>query len=279
MLYFNSRYSNLFFDGENQEQEQEQQQEQEQEQQQEQEKKPEAKKPKLTVKLTPDQQSYVNSLLSEEKRKAQRSTEQLITNLETQKNLASTSQAEREALEGRIESLKAEYSTKEELQKKDTDKKIKELQAKVDASAKETTQWREKFIEDRIRSGIITSAVEHKAFDPEQIYAIVRPKTRLVDIIGEDNKPTGEYVPRAKIEGKGQDGVPTTLDLAISDAIKVMSEMPEKYGNLFNSGSNGGLGALSSSSRRGNVNGGPPEDPAAYMEWRKKRGMSSNSVR
>lgn len=238
-------------------------------------KEPETKKEKKQKgpTFTQDQQAYVNSLVAEEKRKGQSATEQLITQLETQKNLASTSKAERETLESRIESLRSEYSTKEELQRKDSEKKLKDERIAREKAEKEATSWRERFVEDRIRTAIISSAAENKAYDPEQIYDTLRSKTRLIDILGEDNKPTGEYVARSKIEGKGKDG-PTQLDLTVAEAVKTMTEMPEKYGNLFNSNGVGGLGGMNSSSR-GKVSTGPPDDPEGYIAWRKKKGHTS----
>lgn len=235
------------------------------------------KKPRPKITLTPEVQGYVNSLLAEEKRKAQGTAEQLITQLETQKNLATTSQAEREALETRIESLRSEFTTKEELQRKDNEKKLKEEKAAREKAERESQSWKEKFYEDRIRTAIVGAAVEFKAYDPEQIYAILRPKARLIDALGDDNKPNGEFIARVKMEGKGQDG-PTQLDLTVTEAVKVMNEMPEKFGNLFNSGGVGGLGGLPSGNRNRGGLGGEPTDPEAYMEYRKKKGRTSANI-
>src|SRR5262245_56765597 len=60
-----------------------------------------AARPKVS--FTPEQQGYVNSLLAEERRKAKATVDRMITQLETEKNKATTTAAEKEALEQRIE--------------------------------------------------------------------------------------------------------------------------------------------------------------------------------
>ena len=76
---------------------------------------PAEKKPTEKVKLNTEQQAFVNSLLAEERRKSTAKNDQLITQLETEKNRSGTTAAEKAQLEERIETLKNEFATKDEL--------------------------------------------------------------------------------------------------------------------------------------------------------------------
>lgn len=226
---------------------------------------PPAKKTK--VQFDADQQAYVNSLVAEEKRKVQTKNQQLITQLETQKNLVATTAAERATLDQRIEELKSEFLTKEELGKKESSKKIREIETRAKAAETERDYWKGLFQTDRVTTELTQAAVAHKAYDPEQITTILRNNTRLVEVVGEDGKPIkGKYLTKIRITGKDSDGKPVDLDLTATEAVKQMTEMPEKYGNLFNSGATGGLGGFNTPSKT--AKGGPPKTTAEYMAWR-----------
>lgn len=204
--------------------------------------KPPEPETKTKVKFDPAQQAYVNSLIAEEKRKNQQKTNELITQLETQRNLASTSAAERAQLEERIEGLRSEHSTKEELHKKDTDKKLKDTETKAKQAESDAVTWRSRYERKQMHVDLSGAAVAHNAFNANQVVTILAPNTRVVEEVGEDGKPTGEFITKVKIVSKDKDGKPIVLDLVPNDAVKQMTEMAE-YGNLFLSSATGGLGS------------------------------------
>jgi hypothetical protein len=71
--------------------------------------------------------------------------------------------------------------------------------------------------------------------------------TRRVEKLGPDGKPTGEFEARVKFTGE-KDGKPVQLDLTPDETVKLMTEMPQQYGNLFISAATGGLGGGNGSS-------------------------------
>lgn len=229
------------------------------------------------VKFDVTQQAYVNTLLANERRKLQTKNEELITQLETQKLSASTTAAEKEALETRIESLRNEFATKEEMAKKDTDKRIKELEtAKTAAQKKADANW-SLFADYKVKNDLTQAGVQGKAFDPEQIVAILGPAAKLVEETGDAGKPTGVFSTRVRLPGTNKDGQSITLDLSPPEAVKYLAEKPEKYGNLFVSGANGGLGG---GTQNRNTDGNP--DPskmstAEYMAYRSKERKGKRS--
>jgi len=193
------------------------------------------------VKLTPEQQAWVNSKLAEERRKGQQKAEQLITQLETEKNRVGTTAAEKAQLEERIEQLKNEYATKDELKSREVNKRIKELEDEKKKLEAEGSTWKQRYDRDRKRIDLTQAAAEQKAYNPRQVVNELFTNSRLVEVTGEDGKPTGEFETRVKIQTVDKEGKPVTLDLDPVGAVKQLKEMSE-YANLFISPAQGGLG-------------------------------------
>lgn len=220
------------------------------------------------VKFTPEQQAFINSKLAEERRKATAKNDQLITQLETEKNRSGTTEAERQQLAERIDTLRAEYATKDELNQRETNKRVKDLETVAAREAAEKATWKERWEKDRVRVDLTHASSLEKAYNNEPVLAILQPKTTLREVVGEDNKPTGEYETRVKIQTKDKDGKAVTLDLDPVGAVKQLKEMPE-YANLFIAPGTGGLGG-------GNLNRGTEKVPMhqlgteAYIAERNK---------
>ena len=219
---------------------------------------PVEKKPAEKVKLSTEQQAFVNSLLAEERRKSTAKNDQLITQLETEKNRSGTTAAEKQQLEERIETLKNEFATKDELKSRETAKKLQELEQKNRQLEAEGSTWKTRYDRDRKRIDLTQAAATEKAYNPRQVVHELFDKSRLVETIGEDGKGTGEYVTRVKIQTVDKEGKPVTLDLDPVGAVKQLKEISE-FANLFISPATGGLGG-------GNLGkGGTPGKPKHEM--------------
>lgn len=213
-------------------------------------------------------QGEFNQKMAEQKRKLQEKNSELAEQLRTTIEGGRLTAEEKAAAESRIEQLTAEYSTKEELTKSEIDK----LQKKYDSDTKhhkdKATYWERLFDDSIITTELTQAAVEFKAFSPEQIVTILRDKCRKVETVGEDNKPTGKFTTKVKFTGM-REGKPVELDLSPSEVLKMMSEMPAKYGNLFQSGAVSGLGGANGNS----VSGGrlPSLENLSMEDYAKRR--------
>lgn len=224
---------------------------------------------KKKVVFTPEQQALVNAQLAEERRKGKTAHDQLIAELETQKQLASTSEAQRQQIEERIEQLKGEYLTKAETDKKTMDKQLKDEQKRREAAEKKAADWENLYTQERLDGDLIGAANEHKAYNAATVTAVLRPKARLVDELDAEGKPTGKKVTRIKTEKTDDAGKVQILEMTPSEAVKHLAEQPEQYGNLFISAASGGVGGNNLGGGRARRNGNePPEDPEEYRKWR-----------
>lgn len=224
-----------------------------------------------------EQQNHINRLLAEERRKTQEqartANQKTIQELETLKQNQNLTQQEKDSLQRQIEELQNQYRTKEEQQQTEYTKLQKKYNDDTKVLTTERDTWKNRFERRVITVDLRDAAKEHKAVDPEQIEALLGPKTTVVEELI-DGKPTGNLVSRVRFTGRGQDGKPVQLDLSPSDAVKAMKEWPEKYGNLFESESRGGLGQNNSGGAAQNAGGGIPDlermSPQDYQKNRQK---------
>lgn len=227
--------------------------------------KPDAKTPPADQKFT---QADVNRIVADERRKLEKQNKQVITQLESLKKNSELTSKQKEELEARIEQLQNSFLTKEELAKKDQEKLQKQYSQEKESLATELNSWKTRYADETVRRSIMDAAVTHEAFNPDQIVEILRSKTALVEDIDEDGKPQGSFSPRVKFRTADKDNKAITLDLTVPEAIKHMKEAPEKWGNLFKAGVNGGVGATT---KPGGKKGIPDfKDPLAYRKWRKE---------
>lgn len=214
-------------------------------------------------------QEDMNRVLADEKRKHQANTRKALEELEAIKAKATLTDQERQDLEGRVENMKNELLTKEELAKKEQDKITRKYTEETTKLTGERDAWQQRFTNSTIQRSITDASVVTKAFNPRQIVAILQPDTRLVEALDADGKPTGELIAKVEFSDVDKDGKPVTLDLTIEEAVKRMSEMDE-YANLFRTEGVGGVGSTNSgkSGKPLDVKKIAATDPALYRKLR-----------
>lgn len=213
-------------------------------------------------------QDDLNRFLADERRKLEKQNKQVITQLENLKKNSELTSKQKEELETRIEQLQNSFLTKEELAKKEQEKLAKQYNQEKESLATELTSWKTRYADETVKRSIMDSAVANEAYNPDQIVEILKTKTSLTEDVDEEGKPQGAFTPKVKFKSSDKDGKTITLDLTVPEAIKHMKDTPEKWGNLFKSGVNGGIGATT---KPGGKRGLPDfKDPVAYREWRKK---------
>jgi hypothetical protein len=217
-------------------------------------------------------QDEVNTLLAREKRSAEdrgrKQNEKLIKEYEALRKNAATSEEEKTRLETRIEDLKNEYLTQDELRKKNEKAEKEKQKTEKEELIGDRNRWKNMYEQSTIDREIVDAAIKGEAYNPEQILNQLKPNTRLVEELDEENRPTGRFVSKVRLAGKDKDGKPTVFDLTPTDAVKMMKEMPDLHGNLFKSGAHSGLGSNNNATYSRGSNVPPYTDAAAYRKWR-----------
>ena len=215
-------------------------------------------------------QDDVNRLLAKEKRDFQSKQQTMINELEALKQKSTLTAEERTALENRLEELRNESLTKDELAKKDKDKLLKTHETEKTTLVKERDGWRNRYTDATIARALTDAAVANTAHVPSQIVSILRGQTRLVEELDEAGKPNGNLIPKVTLQDKDKDGKSVTLDLTVSEAVKRMKDM-EDYFNLFKGEGTGGVGGTNRGGGSGTTRlTDVAADPLKYREARKK---------
>jgi hypothetical protein len=215
-------------------------------------------------------QADVDRIVKADKDRAKRERDQLQQELQSLRDQGLTND-NLEQLNQRIEQLQNEGKTKEQLANEERGKLEKRLTGEIQKKENESKLWKSRYEGYRSKSEVLAAASrpESKAFNPEQVYQIIRNDIVMIEETGPDGKPTGEVVPRVKMRTKAEDGTEQLLELAVPDALKRMTDM-EIHSNLFESGASNGVGGYNTSRTKGSGSTAIPTDTAAYMEARKK---------
>lgn len=213
-------------------------------------------------------QKQVDDMIITRLKKAKEEQGKLVGQLKEFKANKALNDDQRNDLQLQIDNLQSTLLTKEEIASKEKDVTAKKYEKDLTTAKESATEWQTRYTDATIIRSIVDAAVVEEVLNPEQIVAILRPSTRLVE---ED----GKFIPKAKIQGKDKDDKPVTLDLPIAEAIKQMKDMSE-HGNLFKSGSTGGTGSSSLGPGKGEKLG-DLKDTTTYIEARKK-GLSLDKV-
>lgn len=230
---------------------------------------PPATPPKDEKKFT---QADLNKFLAEDRKKHEKRVADTVSQLEALKKAKGLSDQEKENLQTQIDDLKNSLLTKEEQAKREKEKLEKTWATEKETLAKERDTWRFNFAAEAITNAITTASLKHKAISAEQVQAILKDHTRITEVLDANGKPTGRFMPKVKFADKDKDGNPIELDLTIEESVKRMKELPERFGNLFESDTPGGLGGSGNRNGFGGASdaNNPPTDPVQYREWRKR---------
>lgn len=223
-------------------------------------------------------QEQLNKILADDRRKHQTQVKETVTQLEELKKQKGLSEQAQQELEQRIDALNSSLLTEKEKATHEIKKKEAEFTTLLTGTQKEKEDWKRRYSEETTKNQILVAAGKHGALSEEQMLDYLLPKTRLTEVLSEDGKTILGYLPKIKFRVKDDTtGEEKELDLTIEDTVKRMKETPDRFGNLFKSGTTGGLGGTGSS---GQVGGGSEaslerllKDPAAYRAAREKLGL------
>jgi hypothetical protein len=218
-------------------------------------------------------QTDVDRIVQKEKAEQKRALQKRIDELQKFRDSARLSQAEKEALEVQITDMQKQIETKEEQARRERETTAKKHQTEIAKITEEREVWRTRYTDSIIRRELTDAAVAHNAFNSEQVVALLRPNTTVVEILDDDGKGTGRYKSQVKFETTDDKGKPETV---IADPAVVVKRMldEDRYMNLFKTDKTAGLGVRTTSAKGKK---GMPIETADYIaERRKQKQKSSN---
>ena len=194
---------------------------------------------------TPDKkfsQDDLNKFLAEDRRKHEAKLKTLETSYEKRLEDKSIDAEGRQQLEVELEDLRSQFRTKEQQAEHEKKLQAAEYETKLTAS-QEAAQWYQGLYTDFvIENSIKDAATAHEAFNDAHIVGLLRPNTKLQDVLDENGNATGKLAPVVKFQDVDAEGKAIERSLSPADAVKRMKELPHTHGCLFRANVVSGVG-------------------------------------
>ncbi len=224
-------------------------------------------------------QDQVNAIVAADRRKLAEAhqtvtkkyqeLEGMYKNALEDKNLTAEARAQ---LEAKLEDVQKTFLTKEETLIAEKKKLEENLSKEANQWKEAAIRWENQFKQTLVDRTLQDAAVQHEAYNPSQMIALLRPMTKVAEKLDEQGKGTGLYevvVDLADINS--ETGSPQITRRAPEDAVKRMKELKDLYGNLFKTNVVSGIGA---GTAQGGASGGKVDpkkiSTAEYMRIRKE---------
>jgi hypothetical protein len=215
-------------------------------------------------------QPQLNEIFAHNKRKLVEQNQALIKNLETVRDSQNISEQEKGQLQQQIDQLNSQYQTRDQQHQAEVNRLNEKYARDTKKVSDERDSWKGRFESTVTENEILIEGNAAKAFNVDQLKAIILPLTKVVEDM-QDGKPTGKFVPRVDFNTQDKDGKPIKLNLSIKEAIKLMKETPNLYGNLFLNDQNSGLNVSPAPGQAGSGNGGLNVDDMDPQQYAKHR--------
>lgn len=182
----------------------------------------------------------VDDMLAKERKRAEDKIKETVKQLTTYQQTANMAEADKKKLAEQIEELGNSLKSKEQLAKERELKARKEYEESLTNKTKEAESWRLRFEQSTIRREISDAASAHEAFNPDQIFAILGPTAKIEEEVVE-GKPTGNFRTYVDFDDTVE-GRPIKVKMAVPEAVKLMTERTDRFGNLFKTTAKSGIG-------------------------------------
>jgi len=150
---------------------------------------------------------------------------------------------QRAKLNGHLEDVRKKLRTKEEEAARERKQLTDEYDGKLENATKAASVWENRFRESSISRSLQDAASSNDAWESEQMITILRPWTKLVEVVDEiTNEPTGDYNTVIDFPDLDEKGIQIVTQRTPDETVKRMKEIG-KYANLFRSNVVSGIGA------------------------------------
>lgn len=220
-------------------------------------------------------QEQVNRMMAEDRRKHETKSKQVgdqIKTMETrmQQMIADkrTSDEHKAMLESDLEDVRASQRTAQEQRDHIAAKATADHESALTSLTDEKSMWEDLYKTSMIDRAIIDAAIEHDAFNPDQIIDKLKPRTEMRPHKDEEGNLTGSMEARVASKVIEEDGtVLTSWDTPSQVVEKLKTSGQDKDGNLFRSAVIAGIGGGTAASTTGsgikiNPNSISPEEYA-----------------
>jgi len=196
-------------------------------------------------------QEQVDQIVVKRNKKVREQLENTEKRYEQLLQSQSLSSQEKQSLQGELETLQSQLRTREQQAAYEAKKAQEQFKQTLESTTGERDHYKSLFETQTRDNAIMSAAVEHEAYNPEQFISVLGPRTKIVEEVDGNGEKTGRLVPRVEVQVTGEDGTTSVELRPVADAVAQMKDEPDKYGNLFRSNVAKGIGEGSNPSATG----------------------------
>ncbi len=195
-------------------------------------------------------QAQLNEVVEKRVAKMKSENRQMLTKFETLQLTLKTDSEGREAMEIEMEDLRQRTLTQDEIQKREAKKAADKYTKDLEVAKSDAETWKSEYNGLRISYEINGASADNKVLPEsyEMVEAFLSPNTKLVELRDGEGVGTGKYESMVDFSDVDSEGKPIVAQMTVPAVLKRMSELPEKYGNLFEGQKISGTGGSSGSS-------------------------------
>jgi len=220
-------------------------------------------------------QEHMSHEIGEARKKEGEKNKTLVTQLEELRDNSTTSESVRNELQAQIEDLNAASMTQQQQAELEMKRIKRKHETDLKTATESATSWQTRYSKSFISQEIRRAAAESKALPlaVEQLDVMLGSQAtlrNLKDDKGADIPDQYEAVVNFRDVDENKNEVITVL--SIPKAIARMRELPERFGNLFESDQKGGVGSGNSMLGKNALSGTQPDfanmTVPEYAKWR-----------
>ena len=217
-------------------------------------------------------QPQIDQIVEKRVAKMKQQNRQTLTQLETLQSSAKMDTEGRATLEAELEELRIRTLSQDEIQKRDAKKVADKYSVDLKTAQQDSTVWQDRYNNLRIKYEINTAASKNKVVSQSlgMVESFLRPNTKLVENQDDKGKGIGTFEPIVDFDDVNSEGKAIVVQMSVPDTIKRMSELPEKYGNLFEGQKISGTGGSSGSSGSSGTIDPSKMSTEEYLKFRKE---------
>lgn len=195
-----------------------------------------------------DVDRVVKERLTREQEKHREKQTELLSRLESLEKTSQLTDDERAALQQRIEELRSENLSSEEKATREIKRLQEELERTQKSLVKDVERWQKQYFDFRTDNELMDAALKNDARTPAQLVSLLKQQTAVKEVVDDQGRPTGRFEVRTTITDYKEDGTPFQVERKPHEAVARLAEMPEIWGNQFNSKVSAGLDRMSDQS-------------------------------
>lgn len=217
-------------------------------------------------------QTQLNEMVEKRVAKMKSDNRQMLSKLESLQGSMQTDTEGREAMELELDELRQRTLTQDEIQKREAKKAADKYTKDLEVAQEDAKTWQGEYNNLRISYEINAASAEHKVLPEsyELVEAFIRPNTKMVDIRDDEGVITGKSETMVNFSDVDSEGKPIVAQMTVPAVLKRMSDLPEKYGNLFEGQKISGTGGTSGGAGPTGKIDPSKMDTEAYIKLRKE---------